>query len=113
MEKVREVYHSKEFEDFFKSLNKRVQEKYLWTIYITETIKVLPSKYVKKVIDTEFYEMRVSIGYNEYRTIIFATDCGNVSMAKEIYLLNGFLKKSSKNYKNQIRIAIKIMEGLI
>lgn len=108
--KVRTVYYSEEFKRFFDDLDTRVREKYLWTIQITETVQVLPTKYVKKLEGTEFYEMRVSIGYNEYRTVLFAIDSDNFVKATEIYLLNSFLKKSTKDYKKQIEIAKKIMK---
>ena len=108
--KVRTVYYSEEFKRFFDDLDTRVREKYLWTIQITETVQVLPTKYVKKLEGTEFYEMRVSVGYNEYRTVLFAIDSDNFVKATEIYLLNSFLKKSTKDYKKQIEIAKKIMK---
>lgn len=108
--KVRTVYYSEEFGEFFDSLDARVREKYIWTIQITETVKALPTKYVKKLEGTEFYEMRISVGYNEYRTVLFAIDSDNFVTATEIYLLNSFLKKSAKDYKKQIEIAKKIMK---
>ena len=111
--KVRTVYYSEEFKRFFDDLDTRVREKYLWTIQITETVQVLPTKYVKKLEGTEFYEMRVSVGYNEYRTVLFAIDSDNFVKATEIYLLNSFLKKSTKDYKKQIEIAKKIMKELL
>ena len=85
--KVRTVYYSEEFKRFFDDLDTRVREKYLWTIQITETVQVLPTKYVKKLEGTEFYEMRVSVGYNEYRTVLFAIDSDNFVKATEIYQL--------------------------
>ena len=56
--------------------------------------------------------MRVSVGTNEYRTMIFAVNHKNIIQATEIILLNGFLKKSTKDYRKQIEKAIKILEGL-
>ena len=111
--KVREVYFSDEFNTFFESLDNKVKEKYLWTIQITETIKDLPSSYVKKLVDSDFYEMRVCVANNQYRTIIFTTDTGNIISAKEIYLLNSFLKRSTKDYKKQLKVATKLLEELL
>lgn len=110
--KVRTVYYSDEFKQFFADLDTRVREKYIWTIQIAETLQVLPTKYVKKLESTEFYEMRVSIGYNEFRTLLFAINNDNFAKATEIYLLNSFMKKSTKDYKKQIEIAKKIMEDI-
>ena len=45
-----------------------------------------------------------------YRTVLFAIDSDNFVKATEIYLLNSFLKKSTKDYKKQIEIAKKIMK---
>lgn len=108
--KVRTVYYSEEFKRFFANIDSRIREKYIWTIQITETVQILPTKYVKKLEQTEFYEMRVSVGYNEYRTVLFAIDSDNFIKATRIYLLNSFLKKSAKDYKKQIEIAKKIMK---
>lgn len=110
--KVRTVYYSEEFKKFFDDLDTRVREKYIWTIQITETVQILPIKYVKILEGTEFYEMRVSVGYNEYRTVLFATDSDNFINATEIYLLNSFLKKSKKDYGKQIKIARKLMKEI-
>lgn len=49
---------------------------------------------------------------NEYRTVIFTMDNENVMLATKIILLNAFLKKSTKDYKKQIKIAEKILGGL-
>lgn len=110
--KVRTVYYSEEFKKFFAGLDARVREKYIWTIQITETVQVLPVKYVKILEGTEFYEMRVSVGYNEYRTVLFAIDSDNFINATEIYLLNSFLKKSKKDYEKQIKIARRLMKEI-
>ena len=73
---------------------------------------VLSTKFVKRLDNTDFYEMRVSLGNNEYRTVIFTMDNENVMLATKIILLNAFLKKSTKDYKKQIKIAEKILGGL-
>lgn len=56
--------------------------------------------------------MRVSIGSNEYRTIIFALDHDNLIEATSIILLNAFLKKDKKDYRKQIKIAESILNAL-
>ena len=55
--------------------------------------------------------MRVSVG-NEYRVIIFTIDSDNFIEANEVLLLNGFMKKSTKDYKAHIKIAEKIINEL-
>ena len=44
---------------------------------------------------------------NEYRTVIFTMDNENVMLATKIILLNAFLKKSTKDYKKQIKSLFK------
>ncbi|MDE6418217.1 MAG: type II toxin-antitoxin system RelE/ParE family toxin [Duncaniella sp.] len=72
----------------------------------------VPTKFIKHLQNTDLYEKRVSIGPNEYRTVLFAIDHSNIIEATRIILLNGFLKKSNKDYKKQIEIANKILKDL-
>jgi len=50
---------------------------------------------------------------NEYRVILFAMDHDNFIEAKEIVLLNGFIKKSTTESERHIQIALKIMEEFL
>jgi len=70
----------------------------------------ISTKFAKHLVNTDFYEMRISVD-NEYRVILFAIDNNNSINANEIFLLNGFIKKSTTDYDKQIAIAQKIMEG--
>lgn len=108
----RTIYHTDEFDEFYSSQTERVKIKFDECIEILECIYVLNAKFVKKIINTQLYEMRVSVGSNEYRTIIFAINHENIIQATEIILLNGFLKKSNKDYEKQIKQAIKILVKL-
>ena len=63
------------------------------------------------LIDTEFYELRISVG-NEYRIILFTIDHENLIEATQILLLNGFMKKSTKDYKKEIEKARTILKEL-
>ena len=74
-------------------------------------IKVVSTKFVKKLEGTDFYEMRISVG-NEYRVILFTIDSESFVEADEVLLLNGFMKKSTKDYKAQIQIAENILSEL-
>ena len=40
----------------------------------------------------------------------FAVDNDNIILSKRILLLNGFLKKSTKDYSKQIKVAKQILE---
>ncbi|MDE6497486.1 MAG: type II toxin-antitoxin system RelE/ParE family toxin [Muribaculaceae bacterium] len=109
---VRTVYKTPEFQSFYTALQPKVQLKFDYVIDIISTIYNLPTKFVKHLENTDLYEMRVSIGPNEYRTIIFAIDHDNIIEAKNIILLNAFLKKDSKSYRKQIEIALSILNNM-
>ena len=93
-------------------LPSKVQTKFNYVMDIVTTIYDVSTKFVKHLQDTDLYEMRVSVGSNEYRTILFAIDKANVIKATQIILLNGFLKKSNKDYRKQIEIAQSILNDL-
>ena len=112
IKELRSTLFSDEFNEFRDSLDKRTQEKIDDNVSILKTVYVLSTKFVKKVVNTDFYEMRVSVGFNEYRTILFAVDHDNIIQAKKVILLNGFLKKDSKEYRKQIKKAINILNNL-
>ena len=112
--KIRNVVHTDDFDEYYNSLDKRSAAKYDQAILYLETIYVLSKKFVKKLETAEpgMYEMRVSVGSNEHRTIIFAIDHDNIIQAKNVILLNGFLKKDNKEYRKQINKAINILNNL-
>jgi phage-related protein len=109
---IRDVFKSDEFDLYFQTLDDRIRNKYDYTIQLMQTQKVISEKFVKKIQNTPFYEMRVSIGTNEYRTMLIATDNPNFTEAKRVVLLNSFLKKSDNQYKREIKKAISIFNNL-
>ncbi len=111
-EEVREIIPTPEFDEFFYAQDKRVQKKLEYVIDVMATVYNVPTKFVKYLQNSELYEMRVSIGTNEYRTVLFTMDHPNFIEATKILLLNGFLKKSEKDYRKQIEIARKILNDL-
>ena len=106
--------HTDEFEEYYNSLDKRSAAKYDEAILYLETICVLSKKFVKKLEETEagIYELRVSVGTIEHRTILFAADHDNIIQATSVFLLNSFIKKDKKDYKTQIKKAINILNNL-
>lgn len=74
---VRIIFRTEEFEKFYNSLNTRVKDKFEYTFELVQTVYALPVKYIK----TNLYEMRVSVGSNEYRTVLFAIDNSNVILS--------------------------------
>lgn len=109
---VRTIYRTPEFMEFYGSLPPKVQTKFQYVINVVATVYNISTKFVKHLENTDLYEMRVSIGTNEYRTVLFAVDHDNFIEAKNIVLLNGFLKKDNKDYRKQIDIACKILNNL-
>jgi phage-related protein len=81
-------------------------------IRILESEQLLSTKFVKKLVNTDFYELRISVE-NEVRVILFAVDNDNVNLATRIILLNGFVKKSTKDYDKELEKAINILNDLL
>ena len=109
---IRKIYRTSEFDDFYGSLPSKVKDKFEYVFLIVQTVYNVSTKFVKHIENTEFYELRVSVGTNEYRTVLVAIDHDNVIESTRIILLNGFLKKSSKDYKKQIEKAQTILKNL-
>ena len=100
------------FAQFYNSLSDKVKTKFDYVLGIVKTERIISTKFVKHLENTDLYEMRVSIGGNEYRTIMFTMDNENVMLATEITRLNAFMKKSNKDYQRQIRVAKNILERI-
>lgn len=109
---VRTILRTSEFDTFLASLPPKVQTKFVYVMDVLATVYNVSTKFVKHLENTDLYEMRVSVGTNEYRTILFAIDHDNVIEAKNILLLNGFIKKDNKDYRKQIDIATAILNRL-
>lgn len=101
-----------EFKQFYNGLPDKVKMKFDYTLEIVKTERVISTKFVKHLENTDLYEMRVSVDSNEYRTILFTMDDDNVMSATEIILLNTFMKKSNKDYNKQIRLAENILNRI-
>ena len=111
--KIRNLTYTDEFNVFYSSLDERTKDKFGNYFLILRTVYILSSKIVKKLETTyRLYELRVSLGHNEYRSVIFSVNHDNIMQATEIIFLNGFLKKDTKDYKKQINKAINILKKL-
>lgn len=109
---IRIIYKSEEFEVFYAGLSVNVKKKFDYVFNVVQTVYNIPQKFIKKLENTDFYEMRVSIGNNEYRSVLFAIDHENVIESTRIILLNAFVKKSTKDYKREIDKAENILNKL-
>ena len=108
----RELLYSPDYIEFFRTSTPRTQEKLLYATVILETIKSIPTKFVKKLTNTDFYELRISVD-NEIRVILFAADHDNINLATRVIFLNGFVKKGTKDYKKEVSKAIHILKSLL
>lgn len=109
---ARELIFTTEFNDFLSKSSTRAKVKigYLTNYLITEP--VLAQKFVKKLVNTPFYELRVSVD-NEIRIILFSVGYDNINQAEQIILLNGFIKKGTKDYAKEIKKALNILNSMI
>ena len=71
---------------------------------------VVSNKFVKRLEKTEFYEMRVSLGNNQYRTVLFTIDADNFMECTRMVMLNSFVEKSSKQYQSEIKKAQRLLK---
>ena len=108
----RELIYSQEYLEFVQSSSKRTQEKLLYATSIFESVTPVPVKFVKKLTNTAFYELRISVD-NEIRVILFAVDNENINLATSVIFLNGFIKKSTKDYEKEIIKAINILRNVL
>lgn len=110
MERI--MYKTPVYDSFYNSLNVRAKKKVDYVFEHIRTEKNVSAKFVKSLVNTDFYEIRISVD-KEYRIIIFAIDNDNFINANEIILLNGFIKKATSDYNKQIAIAQKQMEDFL
>lgn len=106
---MRNLQFTDEFLEFINQSESNVKTKINYLFEVIKTQAVINSKVAKKLVNTDFYEIRIQVN-NEYRVIVFTLDHDNITQSKEILFLNGFIKKSTKDYDKQIKKATKILE---
>lgn len=109
-ERIREATYTEEFDEYYQSLPQKVKDKYDYVFEIMFTRYVVSTKFVKRLEKTEFYEMRVSLGNNEYRTVLFTIDADNFMECTRMVMLNSFVEKGSKQYNAEIKKAERILK---
>jgi len=105
VEKVREIILYKNyFDDFFETLNIRVQEKVDEVLFMFSILERVPKKFFNKIENVKgLFEIRIEYESDIYR-IFCCFDKGNL-----VVLFNGFQKKTQKTPKKEIEKAEKIM----
>lgn len=109
---IRTLFYTDNFKEFYEGLDENVKKKVDYVLVLIKDFKLIHTDFVKKLINTELYEMRISIGTNKYRSILFSIDHANIIEATQVVILNGFLKKSTKDYDKQIKKAERILNDL-
>ncbi len=98
--------------NFIDNQDDRVSLKFFQLLEIIGEVKVVNTNFLKKLQSTHFYELRIKAG-NEYRIIIFAVNHLNFTECTKAVCLYGFQKKSTKDYKKEIKQAEKILEQFL
>ncbi len=109
-ENIRQVIYSEEFDAFYSGLDSKIQDKFDYGLRLIKTQYVVNKKFVKHLENTDFYELRVSISSDEYRTVLFAIDNSSFIQSKRVILLNSFIKKGTKQYKAEIKLAERLLK---
>jgi hypothetical protein len=109
---VREILITPECLEFIDSQEKRVSIKFFQLIVIIGEVKVVHSNFVKKLANTDFYELRIKAG-NEIRVIMFSIDHLNFTECTKVVCLNGFHKKSTKDYQKALITAEKLLKNYL
>ena len=85
--------------------SRKVKDKIIWTLELIEEIDRVPENYLKHIESTPgLYEIRVKFGRDIFRIFCF------FDKGKLIVLANGFQKKTKKTPKQEINVALRIME---
>ena len=106
MEQIRElVFYRHYFQEFFDQQTEKVREKIDFVLFVLTHTDRVPEKFLKHIEGQKgLYEIRIEIASNIFR-IFCSFDKG-----KMIVLFNGFQKKTQKTPKQQILLAIKLMQ---
>ena len=97
----REIKITPECHVFIAEQSQRVLDKFYEVIAVLIRIQVVGAPYIKKLTSTRFYELRIKAG-QEYRFVLYPVDHENFTLAKKVICLNGFVKKSTKDYRKAI-----------
>ncbi len=105
MEQTRElIFYRHYFHEFFAQQNEKVKEKIDYVLFVVTHASRVPEKFLSHMAGQKgLYEIRVEVGNNIFR-IFCCFDKGKV-----VVLFNGFQKKTQKTPKQEIELAVKLM----
>jgi phage-related protein len=103
--RIREVVaFENHFSDFLKQQPKRVQDKIFRVIEAVETLKRVPSVYLRYIVGSNgLYEFRIRLGSDIWRVFCFFDE------GRLVILLNAFVKKTQKTPSSEIEKAKRLM----
>lgn len=105
---MREILISDECIAFISSNSKRVQMKFKYLLEVIGEQRVIHKAIINKLVNSSFYELRIKAD-NQIRIIVFTIDSENFNDSKRILFLNGFLKRTNKDYVKAIKEAEKLI----
>ena len=89
-------------EEHLDTLTDGQVSKIAWVLKLIREIDIVPTKYFKKLVNTEgIWEVRVNFGSNTFRIL------GFIHSGELIVLTNSFQKKTQKTPPNEIKLAEK------
>ena len=91
----------------YRSSNTKSCSKITWVLKAVQEIEKVPKTYFKKLVDTDFYEVRIELTGNIYRLLGFFHN-GNI-----VILTNGFQKKTKKTPKSEIEVCEERMKDFL
>jgi phage-related protein len=92
-------------EEFLDDLSSKQAKKVIWVLNMVEEHINVPSKYFKKMINTDdLWDVRVNLGSNIFRILCFFDG------SEIIILAHAFQKKTQKTPRQAIKIAEKRMK---
>jgi hypothetical protein len=109
---LREILITEECLSFIEAQEERVTTKFYQLIEVLGELKVVHSNFIKKLQNTPFYELRIRAG-KEVRIVIFTIDHLNFTECSKAICLNGFIKKSNRDYELAIRKAKAILKDYL
>ena len=101
MDKIRSIkLYKSYFKDFYIAQSKGVRDKINYSLYMVETMQIIPSKFFRNIEGSEgLYEIRTEYGGNIYR-VFCCMDADSI-----VVLFQGFQKKTQKTPAKEIKMA--------
>lgn len=104
--KIREVVaYGNYFQYFLEALPIKVQNKIFKIMEAVEILERVPQQYLKSISGAKgLFEVRIQLGSDIWRVFCFFEN------ERLVILLNGFVKKSQKTPKEEIKLAMDLMK---